>query len=112
MKVRYHHWSKLLPKQEPTHTLSRRTDVATLCCSLLAVICWALLANWYALPVYAATPGFSFDRIPGHLHAPVLRATALLLVALSLIYGAGYWLIRQAPSLSRGIKLATILAIA
>ncbi len=80
-------------------------------CSLLTLGCWLLLLNWYSLVDHYATPGFAFDKIPGHFQSTTLRYTALLLCTLMLLYGLNYWLIRSAPSVSKAIKLSTIVMI-
>lgn len=89
-------------------TLNQRllTDWFALTLGLLAITCWLLLLRWYSLLEHYATPGFAFDKIPGHLDSPTLRYTTLLFVALSTTYIAGYWVIHTASRISPHLKLA------
>lgn len=111
METRIREWVYARPQQADRSRAARLTDVLVISGSLLALGCWLVLLRWYSLLKYAATPAFSFDRIPGHFASRTLRYTALLLLALSLIYVANYWLIRRAAAVSRGIKLATVVMI-
>ncbi len=90
---------------------ARLCDILAISCSLLTLGCWLVLYGWYSLFDHYSTPGFALDTIPGHFHSKTLRYTALVFLALVMLYVASYWLIRQASTISSGIKLATIMVI-
>jgi hypothetical protein len=77
----------------------------------ITVVLWLVLYSWYALFDHYTTPGFAFDRVPGHFDSDTLRYTALLFLALSLIHFANYWVISRASSISGMLKLATIITV-
>jgi hypothetical protein len=89
----------------------RSVDLIASICSLLALGCWLLLLRWYSLFEHYATPGFAFDKIPGHWASPVIRYTALLFLALTLLYGVNYWLLRSAAWPSSVLKAAVIAMV-
>ncbi len=89
-----------------------RGDYAAMLCSLLTIGCWLMLYRWYSVRAHVAMPGFSFDKLPGHLGSWILRYTALLLVALILLYVANYCVLKRAKMVSARMKLATIVTIA
>lgn len=89
----------------------RPTDRALIGLGALSVIGWLILARWYSLFEHYATPGFAFDKIPGHFRSPILQGTALLFAALAVVYAAGYWLISRAAAISSLTKLMIGLTI-
>jgi hypothetical protein len=88
--------------------VGRQTDVLLVAIGLAAVGCWLVLYRWYSIAGHYDIPYFAFEKVPGGFGSPILRSTLALFVALSLIYAAGYWLIQQAPAVSRAAKLAVI----
>lgn len=85
--------------------------VLGLSCSLLALASWRILAGWYSLFDHYATPGFAFDKIPGHFASWTIRYTLVLFLALTLVYAGIYLLIKEVARISGSLKLAAILMI-
>lgn len=87
------------------------TQLSILGCSLLTIGCWLILTRWYLLSVHYVTPGFAFDKIPGHFSSPTLRYTAALFLLLSVLYLVNYRLIARLPRISESITLALFVLI-
>ena len=87
------------------------TDALVMSFSLLAVLLWLILYTWYSVFDHYLTPGFAFDKVPGRFASPTLRYTAVLFLGISLLYFANCWLIGKASTISRAIKLATIVHV-
>lgn len=78
-------------------------------CSLVALAAWLILARWYSLFEHYSTPGFAFDKIPGHFASATIRYTLVLFLALTVVYAAGYLLISKVSRISGSLKFAAIL---
>ncbi len=87
------------------------TGILAISCSLLALASWLILARWYSLVEHYSTPGFAFDKIPGHFASPTIRYTLVLFLVLTLVYAGIYLLIRKVSRISGGLKFAAILMI-
>ena len=80
--------------------------------ALANAVCWLALYRWYGLIEHRDDTHFAFSKVPGWFDSPQLRQTALLLLAVSLIYLAGFYLLRSAATLGPSLKLATALLVA
>lgn len=74
--------------------------------------CWLALYRWYGLLEHRDDTHFAFEKVPGWFDSPQMRQTTLVLLAISLIYLAGFWLVRSATALTPRLKLTTALLIA
>lgn len=80
--------------------------------AVLAVGCWLMLLQWYALADHAANPRFDLGKAPGRSTATIVQTTLGLFLALSVVYPAGYLILRQAQSLSLAARLAVVALVA
>ncbi len=84
------------------------TEILVGSAAVLTLAGWIVLYRWYSLSDHVAAPDFAFDKIPGHFDSPVLRYTTLIFVLMSLLYQAGYWVLRRAKTISGTTKAAIV----
>jgi hypothetical protein len=89
----------------------RSGEIVFLAVCLAAIGCWVALFRWYGLFENRNNTHFAFEKVPGQFDSPTLRWTLALFVAVSVLYAAGYGLIRRAPRMSRAMKLGIAAAV-
>ncbi len=78
---------------------------------LAAIGCWAGLYRWYGLFENRNRTHFAFEKVPRQFDSATLRWTLAIFVVISVLYAAGYGLIRRAPRMSRAMKLGIAAAV-
>ncbi len=79
--------------------------------SVLGVVGWLVLCGWYSLFGHYTRPDFAFDKIPDHYNSSILQNTTWIFLALTLMYGAIFALLRTVPQVSRALKATIILGV-
>ena len=79
--------------------------------ALIAALCWAQITRWYSLLANRSNTHFAFEKLPGWFDSPVLRNTLWLFLALTLIYGVGYWLLQGSRADSPAIRIGMLLFV-
>ena len=86
-------------------------EVIMLALAAANAVCWLALYRWYGLLEHRDNTHFALEKVPGWFDSPQLRQTTLLLLAISLIYLVGFWLVSSAATLGPQLKLVTALLI-
>ncbi len=77
----------------------------------LTMACWLPIVGWYSLAANQTHTHFAFEKIPGGLSSPLLRATLLLFLLLAFLYALGYRVLAAQRELSRFAKLSIVMLV-
>jgi hypothetical protein len=84
------------------------TDGAIVLLGLAAVACWLPLYRWYSIADHYDIPYFAFEKIEGQFASRTIRWTLALFVALTVIYLAGYLILRAARRIGPIARVAIV----